>query len=55
MKMIIIEMDIHKKTVHSSESDITLNIPRDRQGTFDPIVVENNKNVCKRNVKSKYI
>lgn len=40
MKMIIIEMDIHKKTVHSSESDITLNIPRDRQGTFDPIVVE---------------
>ena len=29
-----------QKTVHSSEGDITLNIPRDRQGTFDPIVVE---------------
>ena len=29
-----------QKTVHSSEGDIELNIPRDRQGTFDPIVVE---------------
>lgn len=29
-----------QKTVHSSEGDITLNISRDRQGTFDPIVVE---------------
>ena len=29
-----------KKTVHSIEGDITLNVPRDRQGTFDPIVVE---------------
>ena len=29
-----------QKTVHSSEGDITLNIPRDRQGSFDPIVVE---------------
>lgn len=29
-----------QKTVRSSEGDITLNIPRDRQGTFDPIVVE---------------
>lgn len=28
------------KTVHSSEGDIKLDIPRDRQGTFDPIVVE---------------
>lgn len=28
------------KTVHSSEGDIKLNIPRDRQGTFDPIIVE---------------
>lgn len=29
-----------QKTVHSFEGDITLNIPRDRQGTFEPIVVE---------------
>ena len=29
-----------KKTVHSSEGDIELNVPRDRQGTFEPIVVE---------------
>ena len=29
-----------QKTVHSTERDITLNVPRDRQGTFDPIVVE---------------
>ena len=29
-----------QKTVHSTEGDITLNVPRDRQGTFDPIVVE---------------
>ncbi len=29
-----------QKVVHSSEGDITLNVPRDRQGTFDPIVVE---------------
>ena len=29
-----------QKTVSSSEGDITLDIPRDRQGTFDPIVVE---------------
>lgn len=29
-----------QKTVHSSEGDITLNVPRDRKGTFDPIVVE---------------
>lgn len=29
-----------QKTVHSSEGDIKLNIPRDRQGTFDPIIVE---------------
>ena len=28
------------KTVHSSEGDIKLNIPRDRQGAFDPIIVE---------------
>ena len=28
------------KTVHSSEGDIELDIPRDRQGTFDPIIVE---------------
>lgn len=28
------------KTVHSSEGDIKLNIPRDRNGSFDPIVVE---------------
>ena len=29
-----------QKTVHSSEGDITLDIPRDRQGSFDPIIVE---------------
>ena len=29
-----------QKTVHSTEGDIKLNVPRDRQGTFDPIVVE---------------
>ena len=29
-----------QKTVHSSAGDITLDIPRDRRGTFDPIVVE---------------
>ena len=29
-----------QKTVHSSEGDIILNVPRDRQGSFDPIVVE---------------
>lgn len=29
-----------QKIVHSSEGDITLDIPRDRQGTFDPIIVE---------------
>lgn len=29
-----------QKTVHSSEGDITLDTPIDRQGTFDPIVVE---------------
>ena len=28
------------KTVHSTEGDITLDIPRDRQGTFDPVIVE---------------
>ena len=28
------------KTVHSTEGDIKLNIPRDRQGNFDPIIVE---------------
>lgn len=28
------------KTVHSSQGDIKLNVPRDRQGNFDPIVVE---------------
>ena len=32
-----------QKTVHSSEGDITLDIPRDRQGTLDPIVVEKGK------------
>lgn len=29
-----------QKTVHSSEGDIILNVLRDRQGSFDPIVVE---------------
>lgn len=29
-----------QKTVHSSEGDLTLNVPRDRQGNFDPIIVE---------------
>ena len=29
-----------QKTVHSTEGDLTLNVPRDRKGTFDPIVVE---------------
>lgn len=29
-----------KKTVHSSNGDIELNIPRDRNGEFEPIVVE---------------
>ena len=29
-----------QKTVHSSEGDITLDIPRDRQGSFDPIIIE---------------
>ena len=29
-----------QKTVHSTEGDITLNVPRDRQGTFDPVIVE---------------
>ena len=29
-----------KKTVHSSNGDIELNIPRDRNGEFDPIIVE---------------
>ena len=54
------------KTVHSTEGDIKLDVPRDRQGNFDPIIVEkgqkdikhrrkNNKNVCKRDVESKYI
>ena len=28
------------KTVHLTEGDITLNVPRDSQGTFDPIIVE---------------
>ncbi len=29
-----------QKTVHSTEGDLTLNIPRDRQGNYDPIIVE---------------
>ena len=29
-----------QETVHSTEGDITLNVPRDGQGTFAPIVVE---------------
>ena len=29
-----------KKTVHSSNGDIELDIPRDRKGEFDPIIVE---------------
>lgn len=29
------------KIVHSSQGDINLNVPRDRNGSFDPIVVEN--------------
>lgn len=29
-----------QKTVHSSEGDLTLNVPRDRQGNFDSIIVE---------------
>ena len=28
------------KQVHSSQGDITIQVPRDRQGSFDPIVVE---------------
>ena len=28
------------KTVHSTEGDIKLDVPRDRQGNFDPIIVE---------------
>lgn len=28
------------KTVHSTQGDISLNIPRDRQGNFDPAIVE---------------
>ena len=28
------------KSVHSSQGDINLNVPRDRNGSFDPIVVE---------------
>jgi len=28
------------KIVHSSQGDINLNVPRDRNGSFDPIVVE---------------
>lgn len=31
------------KTVHSSEGDLTLDIPRDRNGSFDPIIVEKGK------------
>lgn len=52
-----------KKTVHSSEGDIELNVQRDRQGTFEPIIVEKRQKdissieekVCKGNVKSKYL
>lgn len=29
-----------KKTVHSTNGDIKLNIPRDRNGEFEPIIVE---------------
>lgn len=29
-----------KKTVHSSNGDLELNIPRDRNGEFDPVIVE---------------
>ena len=29
-----------KKTVHSSTGDLTLNVPRDRNGEFDPVIVE---------------
>ena len=29
-----------KKTVHSSNGDIQLNIPRDRNGEFEPVIVE---------------
>lgn len=29
-----------KKTVHSTNGDIELNIPRDRNGEFEPIIVE---------------
>ena len=28
------------KIVNSSQGDINLNVPRDRNGSFDPIVVE---------------
>ena len=37
-----------------TEGEIKLDVPRDRQRNFDPIIVEN-KNVCKRYVESKYV
>ena len=42
------------KTVHSSQGDIKLNVPRDRQGNFDPIVVEKGQKDIS-NIESKII
>ncbi len=42
------------KTVHSSQGDIKINIPRDREGSFDPIVVEKGQKDIS-NIESKII
>lgn len=42
------------KTIHSSQGDIQLNVPRDRQGSFDPIVVEKGQKDIS-NIESKII
>ena len=54
MKIVIIEMDIVKRTYEFSFRDVDLDIRRDRKAEFEPKIVKKYETVCNELDKNNF-
>ena len=44
-----------RKTVHTSQGDMKLNVPRDRNGEFEPVLIKKHQNTLTQDIEAKII
>ena len=44
-----------KKTVHTSQGDMDLSVPRDRKGEFEPVLIKKHQNTLTQDIEAKII